>query len=159
MTREMLYVSDEGMPGTFEKDELAIPLPLPQLNDTLDRYYKSLQPFGTAEQLRESRRIIDEFRNGIGIRLQRILEERTKTFKNWVERWWEDYAYCTDRTPIFPYAIMTSTVMCDAIGLETIPEKALKVNNSLNIEGRSLMSNNSYFYFRLEFIPSGTSLP
>lgn len=152
ITREMLYVSAEGAPATFEKDELAIPLPLPQLNDTLDRYYESLLPFGTTKQLQDSRQIIDEFRNGIGIRLQRILEERTITHKNWVERWWEDYAYCTDRTPIFPFATMTSSVMCDAIGLETTPDKALKVSISLN---RNQMLN----FILLESVACSASLP
>lgn len=84
ITREMIYVSDEGAPGTFELDEFVPSLPLPALDNTLDRYYESLRPFGNEQQLRESRRIIAEFKNGVGRKLQKILEERAKTHKNWV---------------------------------------------------------------------------
>lgn len=84
ITREMIYVSDEGATGTFELDGIVPALPLPRLEDTLDRYFESLRPFGNEEQLRESRRIIDEFKNGVGRKLQEILEERARTHKNWV---------------------------------------------------------------------------
>lgn len=84
ITREMIYVSDEGAAGTFELDEAVPALPLPSLENTLNRYYESLRPFGTEQQLRESRRTIDEFKNGVGRKLQQILEVRAKTHKNWV---------------------------------------------------------------------------
>lgn len=84
ITREMIFVSDEGSPGTFALDEVVPALPLPSLESTLKRYYESLRPFGNEQQLRESLKIIDEFKNGIGQTLQKILEERAKMHKNWV---------------------------------------------------------------------------
>lgn len=84
ITREMIFVADEGAPGTFELDDVVPALPLPALENTLKRYYESLRPFGNEKQLRESRKIIDEFKNGVGQKLQKILEERAKTHKNWV---------------------------------------------------------------------------
>lgn len=84
MTREMLFVCDEKAAGTFDLDEDLPALPLPALENTLIRYYESLRPFGNEQQLRESRRIIDEFKNGVGQKLQKILEKRAKSNKNWV---------------------------------------------------------------------------
>lgn len=84
ISREMLYVSDDGAVGTFELDESLPTLPLPKLESTLNRYYESLRPFGNEQQLKVSRKIIEEFKNGVGIKLQKILEERAKTQKNWV---------------------------------------------------------------------------
>lgn len=83
-TREMMFLCDEKASGTFELDDELPALPLPALENTLMRYYESLQPFGNEKQLRESRRIIDEFLNGVGRQLQIILEERAKLNKNWV---------------------------------------------------------------------------
>lgn len=84
MQRQMLYILDEDAPSSFAKDADLPALPLPALDDTLDRYYESLKPFGTEEQLKNSRRIIDTFRNGAGKQLHAVLEERAKTTKNWV---------------------------------------------------------------------------
>lgn len=50
----------------------------------MERYYESLKSFGTADELANSRKIIDEFRNGIGKHLHDVLEKRAKTHKNWV---------------------------------------------------------------------------
>lgn len=84
MNRDNIFFLPENAPGTFSRDESLAPLPLPKLEATLERYYKSLIPFGTKEELTNSRRIIEEFRNGIGKKLQAQLEEKAKTEKNWV---------------------------------------------------------------------------
>lgn len=85
-TRDKLFVQPIGAPATFASDNLAPNLPLPNLAHTLEQYYKSLLPFGTAAQLDNSRKQIDQFRNGIGKKLQSILEERSKTNRNWVSK-------------------------------------------------------------------------
>lgn len=84
MQRQMLFIQDDDAPSSFAKDADLPSLPLPPLDDTLDRYYESLKPFGTEAQLSNSRRVIDEFRNGVGKQLHAVLEERAKTTKNWV---------------------------------------------------------------------------
>lgn len=82
--RDQLFLQPENEPNTFARDNSLPSLPLPSLNDTLERYYESLKPFGNAEQLANSRKIIDNFKNGIGKKLHSILVERTKNHRNWV---------------------------------------------------------------------------
>lgn len=124
MRRQLLYIrNDDTEPGTFDNDDHLPPLPLPSLDETLDRYYQSLLPFGSADQLRRSRALIDEFRTGVGRQLHATLEERSRTERNWLERWWEDYAYCTDRTPIMPYTTMMGTFPADVAAGWPSPER------------------------------------
>lgn len=84
----MIYFRDLSQgaadPPTFAEDENRPALPLPRLSDTMDRYYQSLVPFGTKEELARSRQIIERFRAGVGPKLQEILEQRAKVEKNWV---------------------------------------------------------------------------
>lgn len=82
--RDQLFLRSEHEPKTFAKDNALPSLPLPSLNDTLERYYESLKPFGNTEQLANSRKIIENFKNGIGKKLHSILVERTKNHRNWV---------------------------------------------------------------------------
>lgn len=79
-----MYFKGPEDPPTFAEDENVPALPLPDLNDTLDRYYESLIPFGTEEELRKSREIIERFRKGVGPKLHQRIVERTKFTKNWV---------------------------------------------------------------------------
>lgn len=125
-TRDLLFLQPENEPNTFTKDNALPNLPLPNLSDTLDRYYESLKPFGNAEELANSRRIIEKFKNGIGKELHSVLLERTKKHRNWVEKWWEDYAYCTDRTPVLPLSAMAAIFLIEATKIEISPEYRLK---------------------------------
>uniref|UniRef100_A0A1B0DR63 Choline/carnitine acyltransferase domain-containing protein n=1 Tax=Phlebotomus papatasi TaxID=29031 RepID=A0A1B0DR63_PHLPP len=82
--RDMIFVCNDGDPSTFEQDDLAPALPLPSLVDTMERYYDSLKPFGTDQELRQSREIIEDFKSGIGMKLQDILQKKAQTEKNWI---------------------------------------------------------------------------
>lgn len=84
MNREKIFVAAKGAPSTFENDERLGKLPLPKLEDSLERYYRNLLPFGSEEELKNSRRVIDEFKNGVGGQLQKMLEEKAASEKNWV---------------------------------------------------------------------------
>ena len=83
MLKSYFYRSDDD-PPTFSQDEFLPALPLPKLEDTLDRYYESLKPFGTEEELQQTKITIDKFKDGIGKKLHNILEERARRYKNWV---------------------------------------------------------------------------
>lgn len=114
--------------STFSFDETLPALPLPELRDTMKRYYASLQPFGTPEELAHSRRIIDEFANGIGAELQAKLKERAAKMKNWLGSWWEDYAYHMMRLPLLPYQIMSMPCQMVHVGVPERPDYMLKVS-------------------------------
>ncbi|XP_049530267.1 peroxisomal carnitine O-octanoyltransferase [Anopheles darlingi] len=127
MNRETIYFLEEGSTeSTFCYDEDLPRLPLPPLDHTLKRYLESLKPFGTADELENSKKIIETFRTGVGAKLQKLLEERAAKEKNWVDKWWEDYAYCTLRLPLIPYCVMVQPLLLDTVGLEVIPENFLK---------------------------------
>ncbi|XP_053679348.1 peroxisomal carnitine O-octanoyltransferase [Anopheles nili] len=127
MNRESIYYLPEGSSeSTFCYDESCPRLPLPKLDHTLKRYLESVKPFGTAAELENTKQIIETFRKGVGAQLQKILEEKAACEKNWVDKWWEDYAYCTLRMSLIPYCIMVQPLLLDTVGLESIPENFLK---------------------------------
>lgn len=84
LSRETVYFASDNDAKTFSLDNDRPSLPLPKLCDTMERYYESLKPFGSPDELANSRKIIDNFQNGIGKQLHAILEKRSKTHKNWV---------------------------------------------------------------------------
>ncbi|XP_058812658.1 peroxisomal carnitine O-octanoyltransferase [Topomyia yanbarensis] len=127
MNRDTIFHLPEGSKETtFYYDDSLPALPLPKLAHTLKRYFESLKPFGTPEELNNSKRVIEHFRTGVGAKLHAILEEKAKHEKNWVSKWWEDYAYLTLRMPLIPYCMMAQPLMFDTVGLECIPENFLK---------------------------------
>lgn len=62
--------------------------------------------------------------------------KRCLTFIMKVEKWWEDYAYCTDRTPIFPFAAMAAIFIFESVNVEISPRYCLKVNACLEMNTR-----------------------
>lgn len=86
MNRESIYFLPDGAPGTFDNDEKLASLPLPSLEDTLERYYRNLLPFATDQELAKTKLIIEDFKNGAGKKLHKILAEKARKEKNWVRR-------------------------------------------------------------------------
>ncbi|XP_064555294.1 peroxisomal carnitine O-octanoyltransferase [Drosophila montana] len=125
MDRASLFVGGKNE-STFSFDDTLPALPLPELRDTMKRYYAGLQPFGTPEELANSRRIIDEFANGIGAELQAKLKERAAKMKNWLGSWWEDYGYHMLRLPLLPYQIMSMPCQLIHVGVPERPDYMLK---------------------------------
>ncbi|KAJ8024622.1 Peroxisomal carnitine O-octanoyltransferase [Holothuria leucospilota] len=85
---------------TFQFDENLPSLPVPSLEGTLTKYLESVKPFVSEEEYRETEGIVRHFGNGVGKTLHQKLVEKAKKEKNWIEKWWEDYAYLTFRTPL-----------------------------------------------------------
>ncbi|KAH6920935.1 hypothetical protein HPB50_028078 [Hyalomma asiaticum] len=77
-------------------------LPVPPLQETLDRLWLSLQPILSEQELRASRQAIDKFgeRGGEGEYLHRMLMYRYKRVENWLDEWWLNTAYLDVRTPL-----------------------------------------------------------
>ncbi|KAG5675258.1 hypothetical protein PVAND_005173 [Polypedilum vanderplanki] len=126
LSRESQYILPDGSPSTFSRDESLEKLPLPKLEDTLERYYKNLLPFGDENELKNSRKIIEEFKNGVGKELHKMLEEKAAKEKNWVRKFWEDYAYLEYRTPLAPFSVQIQPIMLQSIGIEESKKDCLK---------------------------------
>lgn len=84
MNRDTIYFLPENGESTFSRDDSLAKLPLPKLEDTLTRYFRAIQPFGSKEELKKSEKIIQDFKNGPGKKLQLLLEEYEKKQQNWV---------------------------------------------------------------------------
>lgn len=133
MDRASLFCIDPNNKDetTFGFDEMLPALPLPELRDTMERYYASLVPFGTSEELAQSRKIIDEFQNGIGLKLHAVLRERASNMKNWLGTWWEDYGYHKLRLPLLPYQVMSIPSQLNLVDVPTTPEYMLRVRRAV----------------------------
>ncbi|XP_073814974.1 carnitine O-octanoyltransferase [Musca autumnalis] len=126
MDRASIYFMDETQRNTYDYDEDLPPLPLPELHETMERYYESLKPFGNEEELANARKAIKEFQNGIGAQLHSKLKERASKMKNWLDKWWDDYAYHMLRLPLNPYIVMAMPVKLEVLDIPETPEYALK---------------------------------
>lgn len=77
-----LYVSDGER--TFEFDDQLPPLPLPKLRDTLTRYLESVRHLVSESDWQNTKRLVQQFDEGVGVRLQDYLQAKTNNEKNWV---------------------------------------------------------------------------
>ncbi|KAH8407171.1 hypothetical protein KR222_009970 [Zaprionus bogoriensis] len=128
MDRASLFFIDPNNKDetTFGFDDMLPALPLPQLRDTMERYYACLQPFGTPEELAQSRAIIEQFQQGVGAKLQAQLQERAANMKNWLGTWWEDYGYHLLRLPLLPYQLMVMPCQLKVVDVPETPEYMMK---------------------------------
>lgn len=88
--------------------EDALPsLPIPSLEETSQRYLKSVHPLLDKRRFANTRRAVEEFISptGKGPELQRRLQARhdDPKHKNWLYEWWNDTAYLSYRDPVVPY--------------------------------------------------------
>lgn len=128
MDRASIYFLGKNEQNTYKFDEELPPLPLPELHETMQRYYETLKPFGTEEELNNSKKIIEKFEKEIGGTLHAKLNERSSKMKNWLEEWWEKYAYHTSRIPLYPYTVMAMPAKLECVNVQETPEYALKVS-------------------------------
>src|SRR5690349_11295571 len=69
-------------------------LPLPKLNDTLNKFLQTAEPHLTSDGFENTKNIVREFgkSGGIGEKLQSLLEKRAETKENWLSdptsNWW-----------------------------------------------------------------------
>ncbi|XP_054719264.1 carnitine O-palmitoyltransferase 1, liver isoform-like [Uloborus diversus] len=101
--RPMLYSFQSSLPR----------LPLPSLEETMDRYLKSVRPLLEDEQYKKMEVMTKEFKEGVGKKLQRYLWLKSWWSSNYVTDWWEDYVYLSGRSPLLVYS--------NCYGLDYIP--------------------------------------
>lgn len=79
-------------------------LPLPKLDDTLQKYLKSVQPFLGPDKYHKTSKLLDDFAKGAGAKLQELLQAKAKTSENWLADWWTSVAYLSFRSPVVIYS-------------------------------------------------------
>ncbi|XP_077978570.1 peroxisomal carnitine O-octanoyltransferase-like [Glandiceps talaboti] len=85
---------------TYQYQDTLSPLPVPPLQQSLDKYLESVKPFVTEDEYKHTEQIVRDFGNGVGRELQAKLEERGRTHRNWLEEWWDELAYLSGRDSI-----------------------------------------------------------
>ncbi|XP_064457418.1 carnitine O-acetyltransferase-like [Ornithodoros turicata] len=81
-------------------------LPVPPLQETLDRYLKSVKPLVSAEEYEHTVSEVEQFikPGGTGEELYTLLQQRAQTKENWVSEWWLREAYLKYRMPVVVYS-------------------------------------------------------
>ncbi|CAL2049272.1 unnamed protein product [Caenorhabditis brenneri] len=83
--------------STFSHQNLLPNLPLPKMEESIDKYLKSLIPIVTQEELNSITTLAKEFsKSEDAKKLQEFLILKSSASKNWLEDWWYD-AYTTNR--------------------------------------------------------------
>lgn len=75
-------------------------LPLPKLEDTMDKYLKSVQPLLSSEKFLKTTKIVEDFKRGIGAQLHDLLEFKASRSENWLADWWLTVGYLSWRSPV-----------------------------------------------------------
>jgi carnitine O-acetyltransferase len=76
-------------------------LPVPELQATVTKWLRTLEPLLSAEELQRCRRLAEEFlASPVSRQLQALLDERDRREPNsWLETWWNRLAYLEYREP------------------------------------------------------------
>ncbi|XP_013415790.1 carnitine O-acetyltransferase [Lingula anatina] len=75
-------------------------LPVPSLEQTLDKYLKSVRPLLSDEEYDQTRHIVADFSKNPGPKLQDLLLKKAQSTDNWLAEWWLNVAYLSYRMPV-----------------------------------------------------------
>ena len=75
-------------------------LSVPTVDETVQRYLKSVRPIYDDATFEEVEKEAKEFENGISSKLQRYLVLKSWWADNYYSDWWEEYAYLKSREPL-----------------------------------------------------------
>ncbi|XP_061657615.1 carnitine O-acetyltransferase isoform X1 [Syngnathoides biaculeatus] len=96
-------ISATRITGRYLTHQKGLPsLPVPALQQTLERYITALEPIVEVEELMNTKQLVSDFQKpgGVGERLQKGLERRAHNTENWLSKWWVQVAYLDYRLPV-----------------------------------------------------------
>lgn len=98
----LVHIISGYHPTTYSYQKSLPFLPVPQLNETVDKFITSISPLydPDSEDFKKIEMQAQDFKKGLGPKLQRILVLKSWWAQNWVTDWWEKYVYLMGRTPI-----------------------------------------------------------
>ncbi|KAF2897173.1 hypothetical protein ILUMI_09001 [Ignelater luminosus] len=101
------------------------PLPVPKLNDTIEKYLKTVKPFLDEKEFINTTALFKRFSdtNGVGNKLQEYLLKKAQSTTNWFEPWWLDAAYLGFRKPVVVYSSPGQT-----LPLQTFKSESERLN-------------------------------
>lgn len=89
-----------GHPTLYSFQQSLPRLPVPSLNDTLDKHLETVRPIFPEEKFKRVEALTEEFRNGEGNKLQRCLVLKSWWANNYVTDWWNNFVYLKSRAPM-----------------------------------------------------------
>ncbi|CAF1988912.1 unnamed protein product [Rotaria magnacalcarata] len=87
-------------PSLFSCQNFLPSLPVPSLDETLQRYLRSVRPLYDDAEYQRMEKLAEEFKQTIGKRLQRYLWLKWFISTNYVSDWWEKFIYLRGRSAI-----------------------------------------------------------
>lgn len=99
---------EDSSKGPMLRFEESLPkLPVPTLEETAQRYLKSVHPLITPSEYETTKKAVESFLapGSLGQELQKRLIARRENPKinNWIYEWWNAAAYLEYRDPVVPY--------------------------------------------------------
>lgn len=94
---------------TFSLQDQLPSLPIPDLNDTLNKYLLSIKPFiqsvpfNDNDEYQRQVQLCNDFIHNLGPILQKRLIQYSSNKRNWLSNWWDSQAYLNSTDPLFPY--------------------------------------------------------
>lgn len=91
--------------GPMLRFEDSLPrLPVPTLQETCERYLKSIHPLLNQEEYAASERAVSKFQEQAATLQDRLVAKaEDPEVKNWIIDWWNDAAYLAYKDPVVPY--------------------------------------------------------
>lgn len=88
--------------STFSLDPELPSLPVPPLEQTMQKYITALEPILFDSEYEQTKRVVADFQKpgGIGETLQKKLQEKAASSDNWLATWWDNCAYFGYRAPV-----------------------------------------------------------
>lgn len=100
--RQLLPVSYSSTKeiSSHSKQLNLLPYHVLPLEETLNRFMTTVEPLLTPTELKQQMKITEEFLNGKGSELQKLLEDVGSKEKNWLADRWLNAAYLQYRSPV-----------------------------------------------------------
>lgn len=126
-TRNISSTTIKGDLFRYQKD---LPhLPVPTLEETGNKYLRTVEPYLNKAQLQNTTRKVKDFikPGGNGEKLQSRLTEFAKGQDNWLASFWDNYAYLSYRDPVVPYVsyFFLHKDLTNAIGKDPVLKASL----------------------------------
>lgn len=79
-------------------------LPVPKLEDTLQKFLKSVHPHLSAAEYAKTQDVVKKFAEKDGPKLQELLVKHAAAKENWLSDWWLTSAYLEYRDPVIVFS-------------------------------------------------------
>lgn len=110
--------------------QMSLPrLPVPSLEDTIERYLQSVQSLLGEEKFNHMKVLAEDFQKDSGRKLQKYLHLKSWWATNYVSDWWEEYIYLRGRGPIM---VNSNYYAMDFLTVNPTTNQAARAGNAIH---------------------------